>query len=118
VADLRHCRCILIGHHEIRARRLRPLDEQPHCIVLGQLLEAWNVLPCRQRERRHHELVLAGEVQRGPAGHEGLDITRSREQPGDMRRGLQHLLEVVQQQQHLLFAQVGCKVFRSGWLPA
>jgi hypothetical protein len=60
----------------------------------------------RDRQRPHRVFLLSGEVQRFPARHQHLDLRAGGEQPGDVWRGLDHLLEVVEQQQQPLVQQV------------
>ncbi len=52
-------------------------------------------------QRRQRELVLAGEAQRGPARHQDPQPGAVRQQIGDERRGLQQVLEVVQDEEDL-----------------
>ena len=47
------------------------------------------------------------EMQHGSAGYEHLHARRGGHQAGDQRRGGQHLLEVVEQEEHALGVQVG-----------
>jgi hypothetical protein len=61
----------------------------------------------RQRQRRHRELVLAVQVQHGPAGDQHLQPRRRCQQLGDQRCRVEDLLEVVQQQQRPLRPQEG-----------
>jgi hypothetical protein len=59
----------------------------------------------RQTERCHGEFALAGQVQRHPAGGQYLQPRRRCQQFADQWCRFNDLLEVVQQQQELLFAQ-------------
>jgi hypothetical protein len=50
--------------------------------------------------------VLIREVQHRTAGDERLHAGRGRQQLGDERPRVEHLLEVVEQQQHLFVVQI------------
>src|SRR4051794_34642131 len=70
---------------EVRLDRGRPLHEERLGLALAQ--------------RGDRILVLAGKVQRLPAGDQRLQPGKSREQVAEPRRGVEHLLEVVEDQQ-------------------
>ena len=57
-------------------------------------------------ERRHLVLLLGSHAQRFAAGRHQLEVRARGEQFGEPGRGVDHLLEVVEQQQHRLVADV------------
>ena len=60
----------------------------------------------RGRQRGEGELVLGGEVQRGAAGHD--DLVRERRERLSSRGGVEHLLEVVDDEQQLAAGRERC----------
>ncbi len=58
-------------------------------------------------QRWYGEFVFALQVQHRPAGHQDLQPGTGREEFGEQGRGLQHLLEVIQEQQQLFVPQEG-----------
>ena len=58
------------------------------------------------RERRHRVFLLAGDVQGLAAGDEDVEVRARAEQFGDVGRRCDDLLEVVQQHEHRLVADV------------
>ena len=60
----------------------------------------------RTSQKRHRELVLAGEVQSGPAGYQDGEAGTGCEQISKLRGSLNDLLKVVQQQEQMLIAQI------------
>ena len=71
-------------------------------------------------ERRDRQFVLAGDAQRGAAGHDELRARRRGQQAADLRRRVEELLEVVDHQQqraareqaHQPFALGGAQLLR------
>ena len=98
-ADLRDRRRVAAGQLEARVRGVRPLGEQAHRGVAPQLFGVRGRAGGRDRQRRHRELVLAGQPQHRPAGHQHHQARSGRQQPGQQRSRPQHLLEIVQRQQ-------------------
>src|SRR5205823_9134754 len=88
-----------------------PLDEERDRRHLGEVLERRQVVEVGQLERRDRELLFAAQVQRRPGGDEGFEARRGREQLGDQRRRRDDLLEVVQDQEERLVAQVRLERF-------
>ena len=76
---------ILLGQGEARIGGLRARDEELRRLVLG--------------ERRHGVLVLCSKVKRRAARHDHSQSRRCNEEPRHQRRGREHLLEIVDQQQ-------------------
>ena len=114
-ADGRHGGRVLVGDGEARLDRHRALDEQAHGGVLldrrrvdgarlaghGQSLEPAQVARVRwRRQAGHRVLLLARHVQGGSAGDDDLDPGARPQQVGDDRRRRDHLLEVVEHEQH------------------
>ena len=84
-AQLGDCRRVLLAHDEVRVRGLSPLHEELGRLVVG--------------ERRHGELALGGHVQRRPARDHERHARRRLDQARDRRRSVQHLLEVVDEEE-------------------
>ena len=87
-ADLEH---VLVGL-QVGARRTRSAEEEPDALLLD--------------EGRHCVLALGGEVQRLAARREQAQVRARREQLRERRRRVKHLLEVVEEQEHVLRADV------------
>ena len=103
-ADRRDGRCIDCRDGEVDLDRARPVDEQPHRLVPAELIVGRHRLP-RQRERWDRDVVFAIDTQQRPARHQDLEPASARQQLGDQRRGLEHLLEVVEHQQEVPVVQ-------------
>src|SRR6266851_3428223 len=63
-------------------------------------------------ERRHRELVLGSHMQRLPTRHEHLELWTVGEQVRHLDSSAHHLLEVVQEQQDLLLAELFLETFQ------
>ena len=63
-------------------------------------LEVARVARVRQAHGRHREVLLAGEVEGSPTGDEDLRLLRPLQEAGPRSGGAEHLLEVVEDQQH------------------
>ena len=105
-AELRDRRRVLVRHGEARRDRARSLEEERHRLVPGERLERRQRGRIRQRERRNREGVLRGDAQRRAARHEHLYAGRGIEQVADRPRGVEQLLEVVEDEQHALARKV------------
>ena len=93
------------------------------CVVAG--LERRRGLSARARrrnssaegfggQRRDGELVLGADPQRGAARDHELRARRDREQPGQVGRGVEQLLEVVEHEQQLAAAEDGGQALALG----
>ena len=60
----------------------------------------------RYGQRRHRDRSLSLHVQRAPARHDDLRSRRDRQETWDLACGVEHLLEVVEDEEHLPFSQV------------
>ena len=111
VADLRHRGSVLVGDREGGLHRHRALDEQGHRFVLGQSIQRRQASEVGQRQGRNGIIRLAGQTQHFPAGDQHFQAWRSAQELAEQWRGIDHLLEVVQHQQHLFPAQVVFELF-------
>jgi hypothetical protein len=59
-----------------------------------------------RRKRRHHQAAFAADAQRGSTGHQQRQMRAVCQQRGDERRRFEHVLEVVENQEQVLVAQV------------
>ena len=66
----------------------------------------------RERQRRHRKILLARHAEDGPAGHERLHARAGAQEGGDVRRGLDDLLEVVEHQEQVFRPQRGGELLR------
>ena len=66
------------------------------------------------RQRRDGELVLGADPQRGAARDHELRARRDGQQPGQVGRGVEQLLEVVEHEQQLAAAEHGGQAFALG----
>ena len=78
---------------EIGAYRACLFDEHTHCIVVSERIE--------------RKLLLAADPQPSAAGDDGLQARACRHDRGERRRGLDHLLEVVDHEEQLPALEVG-----------
>ena len=103
-ADPRHCGRVLVRELEARLDRAGAVEEE---LDGGRACERASALTVRlgQGERRHRELPLLAQAQRGLARHERGHSGRRAEQLVDERRRGQHLLEVVEHEQAGIVSQ-------------
>src|SRR5205807_10009386 len=73
--------------------------------ILREYCEIRQLFGIGQRQWWHDELVLGSHVQHLPARHQYLELWASHEQGCYLLCRAHHLLEVVQQQQHVLLSQ-------------
>ena len=114
--DAGHRRGVLDGQAERRLDRGRPGDEQADRLVavergrirdpqlIGQLrppIGAEGRWIRRRRQARHRVLLLARYVEGGSTRDDHLQLARRPEELSDQRRGLDHLLEIVEDEQDL-----------------
>ena len=83
--DLGHRRGVLGGQPELRPDRLGALDEQPDRLGPAEGVEVRGPPRVGQVQRRHDQLLLAPEGERGPGGDQHPDLRGGRQQP------LQHI---------------------------
>ena len=86
---------ILLGQGKSRVTRAGPGHEERHSWNLGKVLQL-ELLDVRERERRDRILLLRANVHRLAAGSENRQLGTCGQQGGDVRRGVDHLLAVVQ----------------------
>ena len=60
-----------------------------------------------QGKRRHRDDPLAAQPQPLPTGHQHPHVGAVVDEPGNVGCHVRHMLEIVQQEQHLLPLQVG-----------
>ena len=97
-ADARDRGGIRVGDLEVRQAPPGALDVEPR--RGGPRDVADRVGPDRRYgERRDAVLVLAGDPQRCPARREDRHVRGERQEPAEVRRSVEHLLEVVEQEQ-------------------
>ena len=102
-AELGHRLSVLAGQGEPGLDITDPVDKQPHRWVLRQCLEGD---PGRRNAQRvHPPFLLTADPQYHPAGHQHPQARRRLEQVRDHGRGVQHLLEVIQNDQHVPVGQ-------------
>ena len=95
------------GHTKGRLDGLRAQHKEAYCSLLREHLRRKLLRKIGHRERRDRKLVLSGEVEGGPAGDKQAQARTGGEQGSELRCPLDHLLEVVQQQQQVPLAQSG-----------
>jgi hypothetical protein len=112
--DLGHRRGVLGGQPELRPDRLGALDEQPDRLGPAEGVEVRGPPRVGQVQRRHDQLLLAPEGERGPGGDQHPDLRGGRQQLLDHRAGRGHLLEVVHDQQELTVPEVVAQGLKDG----
>ena len=114
--DLGDRRGILVREAEVRLHRSRALDEELDRLVRAELFGGSAPANCvRQRKRRDSEQVLAAQMQRFTARHEQLQPRSALQELCELRRGHGHLLEVVEDQQHVLVTEPRLQLFEEGF---
>ena len=93
VADLRTRGEVYLVGLEIGAYRACPFEEHTHCSVGAEWIE--------------RKLLLAADPQPSAAGDDGLQARACRRDRAERRRGLDHLLEVVDHEEQLPAPEVG-----------
>ena len=95
---------------------MRAQDKEAHRRQLREGLGFWQMGKIGERERGNRELLLPGEMEGGSAGDEYAEARTGGEQGSQLRRRLEQVLEVVQQQQQMPVAQCGAHLFLHGKL--
>jgi hypothetical protein len=100
--DFGHGARVVVGHGEARRNGSRALNEQGDGLDLAQDTEGWELARIRDVQWRDRELLLTGDAQHRPARDEDVKLRGDGEELGDNgRTSLDHLLEVVEDQQQL-----------------
>ena len=102
-ADLGDRRPVACIEGEARLGRPDPLDKE--LLRRRQRLVGVRIVHLHG-ERRDGQLALAIEAQRRAAGDHGAQARCRRQQVGDQRRGVEHVLEVVEHEEHLAIGEV------------
>ena len=105
-ADLRHRRRVVLGEGEVVAHRAGPVDEQRHRRRRRQLLERHAAGLGRQRQRRHRVLPLGPQLQHRAAGGQDRHAGTAGQQLVEVAGGVDHLLQVVEDQQPPVVAEL------------
>ena len=105
-ADLGHGRRVLVGDLEVGLHRAGALDEERDRLELRELGERREVRRVGQAERRNRVLLLARHAQHAAAARQDGQVRAGRQQRVDRWRRVDHLLEVVEHQQHPPLADV------------
>ena len=95
-------RRVLLGQLEVGPDRHRPLHEQPRRIDVEERFHAAVGHP----ERAHRHLLLAADVEWAPRGDHELGSGRDPGQFRHHRGGADDLLEVVEDEEHLLVSEM------------
>ena len=106
---------VLLRDGEVGPDGPRPLDEEGDRLAAGERLRRGRALGVGERQRGHRVLALGGQAERGAAGGEHPQARRGRQQVGHDRRGVRHLLEVVQDQQQALGLEVARERLAQGF---
>jgi hypothetical protein len=99
---MRWLRCFWRYGRRDERRRKEPGGRTPHSSTPRLLDSSTPRLldsSTRYGQRRHRELVLAADPERGAAGDERLEGGEGREEAGQQRRGGDDLLEVVEEEE-------------------
>lgn len=111
-ADRRHRRGVPFGENEIRLDRRRRLHEQGDGGVRRERVQRRQALRVRRHQGGDGDHAFGPQAQRRSAGHDYGQPGTGGDEIGQQRRGRGHLLEVVQQQEHLAITQGGGKAGR------
>ena len=97
--DLGH-KCGVLGRkREPRVGGPRPLEEERDRRVLGQIGRRERSGRVGDRQRQHWENLLAGEAQHDAAGGEDRQARAGGQEGGEVGRGGNHLLQVIEHEQ-------------------
>ena len=102
--DLGDLRGVILGDSEVGVDGGRTIGEQPHgrcgstSLRCSDRYQAWAAVPPAP--------TAPPQMQRPPARHDDLRSRRDRQQTWDLAGGVEHLLEVVEDEQYLPFPQV------------
>ncbi len=66
----------------------------------------------RQGQRTHRKVLLTRHTEHGPAGHERLQLRARAQEVGDVWRGFDDLLEIIQHQEQVFRSQCGGELLR------
>ena len=105
-ADLGDGGRVVVGHRKPGLDGRGSLDEQGHGLELRQPLDRGEMLGVGEPEGWNRVLALPVEAEGFPAGGQDPDLLGGRQQLADLAGGLQHLLEVVQDQEQVLVPKV------------
>ena len=101
-----------VRQREVRLHRRRPLDKERHRRDLRQLLERRQPVGSGQRQGQQRKLVLAPHMERLATGGEDGQARTGCQEGGDLRRGREHPLAVVQDQQQPLWCEERARASR------
>src|SRR5215212_8125114 len=102
MADLSDDRCVLMVNRECWLDALRTINEEPHGLVLNELLRWRRGLAPRQFQRGYRVLSLRAQSERRPAGGQHLESGYGAEELPDEGCCLDEVLDIVQDQEQLL----------------
>ena len=111
-ADLRDRGGILRGQGKARVGGLGARGEERDRLVAGNVGQRLVTGGSGSGSGRHREVLLARHAEHGPAGHERLQPRAGAQEVGDVRRGVDDLLEVVQHQEQVFRPQRGGELLR------
>src|SRR5215207_11424050 len=98
-ADGRYGYGVVLVQREVGPNCLRPSGEQAARLGRGELVECPLAMNGRQREWWHWEVVFSGKVQHRAARDDDLQMGTGGKKDADAGRGLEDLLEIVEDQQ-------------------
>ena len=116
--DLGHRSGVCLGQDEVRSTRLDPGHEQRHARRAGQQRDRGQRPGVGDEQGLHREQLLAGNLQRRPAGRQHPQPAVPSQQVGDVGRRRQHMLHVVQHDKDAPAAEVLVNVTINGCAPA
>ena len=105
-AELAHRLGVRLGELEVGPGGPGAVDEQPDRLDPAQLRKRETLRPIRQLQRRHRIDPFLRHPERGAARDEQLHAGCAGQQLSQERGSVEHVLEVVEQQQRLPLAQV------------
>ncbi len=100
-ADLGHLSDVRLVEREVRSHGGRTVGEQGHRVAPGEFLDRRRGARIGHGQGHHPELLLPSEAQGRAARHDDLRTCGDGQQPSNVVRRLQDLLEVVEDQQQL-----------------
>ena len=104
--DPGHGRSVLLRDPESRPNRMGSLREQPDRLGSAERGKVPKPPGIGKGERRHHVLLLSADGQHDAGGDQDVQLRGGQKEVLEHRHRLGHLLEIVEDQQDLLVAEV------------
>src|SRR5690606_31309060 len=106
VGDGRDAGRVLLGDLEVRVNLTRPLQKEAYRCVAHQVAGRWQPLGVGDIKRGNRDFPVSAQAWSLAAGDQKLELRANGEQLGQLWRGVDQMVEVVQQQEQVFVPQV------------